>query len=213
MYAKYPNWNASGWWNIDDLVSFLAGSPLLEELYVLGVDIHRSAEARDRVNGQRTVAQPRTVALRRMRRLAFDAHGDSQSIFSAIRRVTSAIIVPPSCHRYYAPLKTSGEDSIAALLESLPGNRHYTWTRLDCSGRNLMQRVGETGSVSLPSVTCTEDWKELLPLPSSSALFARIEELSLCLYKPDYLRLSGRPVCSSWSDESPYSPRICRLPG
>ncbi|KAI0687488.1 hypothetical protein C8Q76DRAFT_862323 [Earliella scabrosa] len=199
MYAKYPTWTTSGWWNIDDLVSFLAGSPLLEELYVLGADIHRSAESRDRVNGQRTVAQPQTVALGRLRRLAFDAYGE-QSIISAIRRVTSAIIVPPSCHRYCAPLRTSGEDSIAALLECLQGDQHYTRMRLDCSGRNLMQLVGETGSVSfLPSVTCAEDWKELLALLSSSPLFARIEELSLCLYKHDYPRIAGlQPILSGF---------------
>ena len=59
--------------------------------------------------------------------------------------------------------------------------------------------IGETGSVSLPSVTCAEDWKELLPLLSSSPLFAGIEELSLCLYKHDYWRIAGlQPILSGF---------------
>ncbi|KAI0760791.1 hypothetical protein C8Q74DRAFT_1221331 [Fomes fomentarius] len=182
-FSLCRSWSSKG-----GLVRFLTGSPKLKELYICRVDVgmHARLAANEPTRWQ-------SVTLPELQRFAFDGHGEL-SIISAFRRISSTIIVSDTCDSYYTPVRTSGEDSIDALLSVLPGEKQFTRMRLDFSGRTLLQLVGARGSLSLsPTVTQTAHWKDLINLITSSPFFAHIKELSLCLDKHDYERIASLP--------------------
>ncbi|KAI0753995.1 hypothetical protein C8Q80DRAFT_1136025 [Daedaleopsis nitida] len=134
-----------------------------------------------------------SVTLGRLRRFAFE--GDrKESLVSATRTLSSIVLIPPSCHRYYIPVKTY---SVGALLVCLSSdNTCWTKMRLDFSGRNLLQLVDAEGrdSVSLsPIVTTPEDWTCLLNLFASSPVFCHVNELWLAPFVYDYERIAAQP--------------------
>ncbi|KAI0754002.1 hypothetical protein C8Q80DRAFT_1265727 [Daedaleopsis nitida] len=186
-------------WRLHDLVGFLASSPKLEELYICRYPIERLHEAAS-VERRATPS----VRLNRLRRFGFEG-SRHESVVSAIRRLSSLILVPPSCDRYYTPLKTAGPDSVDALLRNLPLDTRFTKMRLDFSRRNLLQLVdaeSRCSSVSLsPIVTAPEHWACLLELFASSPVLCDVNELWLAPSVYDYKRIpaqTGIPILFSF---------------
>ncbi|RPD60407.1 hypothetical protein L226DRAFT_538535 [Lentinus tigrinus ALCF2SS1-7] len=163
-------------WDICDL-KFLAGSPLLEELYLCRIQVHFRAPPPS--NARRSPS----VKLPRLRYFAFDAYRELD-IVQAIRTIDSAIIPPPSCHRYYTSLRPN---IIAEYLSTLSPNEPFRRLRIDFSGRNLLQLSGKQGSISMSMpVKSGVDWRRLHTAFRTSRVFEDIEELWICLSPIDY---------------------------
>ncbi|RDX43589.1 hypothetical protein OH76DRAFT_1409977 [Lentinus brumalis] len=173
-------------WNLDDLVKFLSGSPRLEELYLCCITIQGRAPLSDNAH------LPQSVKLHQLRYFAIDAYGEP-AIIPAIRMVDSAIISPPSCHRFYTPIHPV--ESIPMLL----GDRAYRRLRIDFSGRKLLQFADDQGSVSMCAPVRSEsDWSQLHTLFQTSPVFEAIEELWLALGPTEYEIIRSLPPLFSW---------------
>ncbi|KAI0715890.1 hypothetical protein C8T65DRAFT_738328 [Cerioporus squamosus] len=176
-------------WGLGDLIKFLSGSPLLMELYICRIGIHARAQLSSNTH------PPLSVNLRQLRYLAIDASSEP-AIIPAVCTIDSAIIAPPSCHRYYSPMRPG---AIAEYLSTLPRHTMFRRLRMDFSDRNLLQLAGEQGSVSIcMPIKSGSDWNQLYTLLRTSPVFDEIEELWLALGPTEYEMISSLPLLLSW---------------
>ncbi|KAI0753997.1 hypothetical protein C8Q80DRAFT_1116855 [Daedaleopsis nitida] len=183
-------------WDVTDLLIFLAGSPLLEELYICRVALQTRAWP--------TTTGLRNVELSNLRYFALDVSDVELHVVATIRKMTTAIRMPSSCHRHFAPLALSGVDDIDALLTAVPGTKALTRLRLNFSQERDILQIAPSGpgqgsiSLFLTSVCSEEDWNVLYALCTLSRVFAEIEELWVSLDHYNWSNIRTLPPLLSW---------------